>query len=66
MDEHNLTRLYSDLFGYEKLMKEATAEYKGYSGVIKGETPRMKFLKDTIQECALEIAAIQKILHSIS
>jgi hypothetical protein len=46
-------------------MKEATAEYKGYSAVIQGETPRMKFLKDTIQECALEIAAIQKILHSI-
>ena len=65
MDELNLTRLYSDLFAYEKLMKEATAEYKGYSAVIQGETPRMKFLKDTIQECALEIAAIQKILHSI-
>jgi hypothetical protein len=66
MDELSLTRLYSDLFGYEKLMKEATAEYKGYSAVIQGETPRMKFLKETIQECALEIAAIQKILHSIS
>jgi len=66
MDELSLTRLYSDLFGYEKLMKEATAEYKGYSAVIQGETPRMKFLKDTIQECRLEIAAIQRILYSIN
>jgi hypothetical protein len=66
MDDHNLRKLYSDLFGYEKLMKEATAEYKGYSAVIQGETPRMKFLKDTIQECRLEIAAIQRILYSIN
>ena len=66
MDEHNLSKLYSDLFGYEKLMKEATAEYKGYSSVIKVDTPRMKFLKETIQECRLEIAAIQRILYSIN
>ena len=66
MDELNLTKLYSDLFGYEKIMKEARAEYQGYSSVIKGETPRMKFLKDTIQECAQEIAAIQRILYSIN
>ena len=65
MDELNLTKLYSDLFGYEKIMKDAKAEYQSCSEAVKANTPRMKFLKDTIQECALEIAAIQKILHSI-
>jgi hypothetical protein len=66
MEEYDLVKLYSDLFGYEKLMKEASEEYKGYSGAIKVDTPRMKFLKDVIQDCAQEITAIQKILRSIS
>ena len=44
MYELNLTKLYSDLFAYEKIMKEAKAEYQTYSEAVKANTPRMKFL----------------------